>query len=443
MPTARKPLKRSAPKYASRKPPPKVARHVPPTKPPAKVARHVPTSILQQSSYNSVLSRACVPNVKHDIHPNSRSGTSFHYVPYPLSLLPYPSWYALHHHHLKHISTDVQIVCPVCAKSRSAPPHHQKLFLVAERLLFEPQSTPLAMREKNEQLNWKVNYKLGILDPAVQEPGIVPGGLHSQHRFYYPFESEFEMRAALKLLEKAPLMSDGNWKIWLDMIDHLPIDGTLAGLPPPPESTKQVPRESQRHAVPPLPTPPSSQPAIPLTSSKNANSLKRPTTSLQTVEELDMSGEAEQPIKPAKPIKSSEPQVQSSSTSGSEFAKQRNTKIRTLQDVYQLLDLIERTSYCSARFLEAYAEFLRDDLCSECWFKHNILNGLSGMTSPPDVDQVSHAGSNKPGLPPSMSNIPPSRADCAPVGEFQKQSLPPSHWPEWKGRALTSTFRGR
>jgi hypothetical protein len=45
---------------------------------------------------------------------------------------------------------------------------------------------------------------------------------------------------------------------------------------------------------------------------------------------------------------------------------------RTLQDFYALLDKIERTSHVGALFLEAYAERLRDDMCKDCRFKHNV-----------------------------------------------------------------------
>jgi hypothetical protein len=45
---------------------------------------------------------------------------------------------------------------------------------------------------------------------------------------------------------------------------------------------------------------------------------------------------------------------------------------KTLQDFYTLLDKNERTSHVGALFLEAYAKKLRDDMCKDCWFKHNI-----------------------------------------------------------------------
>ncbi|KAI9696057.1 MAG: hypothetical protein M1836_005888 [Candelina mexicana] len=341
------------------------------------------------------------------------------------------------------MSTDLQTVCPVCAKTRSAPSHHQKLFLVAERLLSDPQSTPLAAREKTEELNWKVNYKLGILDPAVEEPGIIPGGLHSQTHFYYPFESEFEMRAALKLLEKATVLSEGGWRIWLDMVDHLPVESSSASSPPSNESCREQQTQTQGRGVPPLSTAPSSSLTVPLTSSKNANISKPAIASLQEVEELDMTGDAAQSVTQIKPSNPFAGLAQPSVTSGPEFAKQRNTKIRTLQDFYQLLDLIERTSYCSARFLEAYAEFLRGDLCSECWLRHNILLGDSAEASAPHVKQASNASLSKHGLPSSRNVVgPPPLIEHSSIGGYHKHSIPSTQGPEWKRKGLLSTFRG-
>lgn len=52
--------------------------------------------------------------------------------------------------------------------------------------------------------------------------------------------------------------------------------------------------------------------------------------------------------------------------------RRRIVSYKTLQDFYELLDKIERTSYVGAVFLEAYAEKLRDDLCKACWLKRNI-----------------------------------------------------------------------
>jgi hypothetical protein len=52
---------------------------------------------------------------------------------------------------------------------------------------------------------------------------------------------------------------------------------------------------------------------------------------------------------------------------------------KTLQDFYTLLDRIERTSYVGAVFLEAYAEKLSDDMCKDCWFKHNVKLDMFSM----------------------------------------------------------------
>lgn len=49
------------------------------------------------------------------------------------------------------------------------------------------------------------------------------------------------------------------------------------------------------------------------------------------------------------------------------------SRIQTLHDFYSVLDKVERTSPMGAKFLEAYAERLRDEACKDCWFRHNVL----------------------------------------------------------------------
>ena len=54
----------------------------------------------------------------------------------------------------------------------------RKIFLVAERLLAEDGTTSMHLKSKNEELNWAVNYELGILEPFVEDPELVPGPRH-------------------------------------------------------------------------------------------------------------------------------------------------------------------------------------------------------------------------------------------------------------------------
>jgi hypothetical protein len=50
------------------------------------------------------------------------------------------------------------------------------------------------------------------------------------------------------------------------------------------------------------------------------------------------------------------------------------TKSRCLADFYRLLDKIERTSYMGMRFLETYAEYLKKDACTDCWFRSSLMD---------------------------------------------------------------------
>ncbi|KAL5118564.1 hypothetical protein ACEQ8H_003579 [Pleosporales sp. CAS-2024a] len=61
---------------------------------------------------------------------------------------------------------------------------------------------------------------------------------------------------------------------------------------------------------------------------------------------------------------------------GMEAPPKRIVSYKTMQDFYSLLDQIERTSYVGARFLEAYAERLRDDMCKDCWFRQHVRMDL-------------------------------------------------------------------
>ena len=46
----------------------------------------------------------------------------------------------------------------------------------------------------------------------------------------------------------------------------------------------------------------------------------------------------------------------------------------TLTEFYSSFDKLERLSPMGARFLEAYAEKLREDVCKDCWFEHKVLS---------------------------------------------------------------------
>jgi hypothetical protein len=231
----------------------------------------------------------------------------------------------------------------------------RKIFLVAERLLSEDGTTSMHLKSKNEELNWAVNYELGILEPFVEDPEQVPGGKNSQKNTFYPYANEYEMQVAFEYISISEEIAETTCALWigvqLDLQKMLGGDYLDQGLKGPSlkeDGLKILENKASRQktpeietidltdspppktkAVPPIPTPPSTQ----------ANAIS--------------------PLKPIEP-----PPY---------FDKQRRiVSYKTLQDFYELLDKIERTSYVGAKFLEAYAEKLRDDLCKDCWFKRNV-----------------------------------------------------------------------
>ena len=133
---------------------------------------------IQQPVMRVSQGEVCKPAIRHSQHPESRLGRNFHWVPYPLGLMHYDSWFKLHHR--PEDSKERSAVCPVCYQQRKITPHMRKIFLVAERLLAEDGTTSMHLKSKNEELNWAVNYELGILEPFVEDPEQVPGGKNSQ-----------------------------------------------------------------------------------------------------------------------------------------------------------------------------------------------------------------------------------------------------------------------
>jgi hypothetical protein len=67
--------------------------------------------------------------------------------------------------------------------------HMRKLFLVAERLTWEEGLVSDQDKDLNEELNWRFNYELGILDPFVEDLEHVPGGKHSQVNKCHPYQN--------------------------------------------------------------------------------------------------------------------------------------------------------------------------------------------------------------------------------------------------------------
>tara|TARA_R110002003_G_scaffold878_17_gene21815 strand:- start:14117 stop:14875 length:759 start_codon:yes stop_codon:yes gene_type:complete len=244
-------------------------------------------------------------------------------------------------------------------------------------------------RDLNEELNWKVNYELGIVDPFVEDSERIPGGKHSRHNRFYPYQNEHEMKLAMKLIFMTEDITETTWALWIGtqldlqrMVDddgkanlqskalastsvHKPTRETLdvitrhhtpepiatIGLTESPEPLSKRPNTK----LPGLPTPQSSLPKFGHVSTMSSR------VNLNTVRQQDglaPSGLGARSVAEPAPCSPTVNRCIKSYTS--------------LQDFYSLLDRIERTSYVGAVFLEAYAEKLRDDMCRSCWLKHNI-----------------------------------------------------------------------
>ncbi|QDS72982.1 hypothetical protein FKW77_008787 [Venturia effusa] len=163
------------------------------------------------------------PKKLYTKHPESRVGENFHSVSYPLALIPYSSWFVLHHGNGG--KQDHQYTCSKCNKKRSRiTPHERKLFLVAERLSWHGFRgiVPAAEKALNEQQLWAVNFELGITNPAVEDPeSLMVGGKNSQSNPFYPYRSEEEMETALALLRHTDRLSEVSFKIWLSTLDSM------------------------------------------------------------------------------------------------------------------------------------------------------------------------------------------------------------------------------
>ncbi|KAF2812749.1 uncharacterized protein BDZ99DRAFT_497090 [Mytilinidion resinicola] len=454
-----------------------------------------------------------LPRIKHSNHPESKVGTNFHAVSYPLTLLPYDSWWTLHS------SADptkpYRFQCPRCFAVRTPTPHARKLFLVAERLSWSDGTVSTAERNNNEEKNWEVNYELGILDPSIEDPDQRPGGRKSRLNEWHPYETEFEMRSALKLVEKADHLTEASWKVWVAMMDamlrdqeqepkpesavryeslyapaapkqtpgppqHQPASATayssstrlapMGSVPAMASGTTTRTRAQALAAAQPAPDPVVSMLARRATTNPELKSIMklvaaRRATPQQVeifqghVDELARWNEMRTASKPPsislplQALSSISPQHGSKhSTQSHDFALHPkandenrlpfpappssspiltfdhknatqpeshtasqpptipsvesipNISFRTIQDFYSLLDQIERTSYVGAMFLEAYAEYLRHDLCGNCWFQFNVL-----ADTPPPTQQAP--------------------VQYAPVQQLPVQYAPPQHAP--------------
>ncbi|EME85081.1 uncharacterized protein MYCFIDRAFT_195947 [Pseudocercospora fijiensis CIRAD86] len=338
---------------------------------------------------------ASKPHVRYKQHAESGVGKEFHSVPYPLSLLPKRSWQALNDG-----DTDAKIFCSQCGKERVASVHQRKLFLVAERLSWEVGTTSRKQREQNEVATWAVNAELSIFDPVVDEDEVIVGGRCSREKTCYPYNTQEEADAAMMIVEKADLLSEGSWRVWMQTIN-----AKLQELPKN-KSGAEVYRQKTGSISPNRRALSDLSPDTPPERSSQSKKGKSPASQSSSLPTPPSSTDDEDRHVDSKPVKCS---------------------FQTLQDFYSLLDKIERTSPQAARYLEAYAEQLHKDGCKDCWLKQTIVelpdwldldfNGESGEENEMEaVNQKDPKNASKR----NMSNTP------TPTGPTTHPRAPPS-----------------
>ncbi|TLD24582.1 hypothetical protein E2P81_ATG11918 [Venturia nashicola] len=172
------------------------------------------------------LGKTFEPKKLYTKHAESGVGNNFHSVSYPLALIPYSSWFVLHHG--KGGKQNHQYTCSKCNKKRAkTTPHERKLFLVAERLSWHGFRgiVPAAEKALNEGQLRAVNFELGITDPAVEESSsLMAGGKKSQSNPFYPYQSEEEMEAALAFLRHTDRLSEVSFNMWLSTVDSMSME---------------------------------------------------------------------------------------------------------------------------------------------------------------------------------------------------------------------------
>ncbi|KAF2642763.1 hypothetical protein P280DRAFT_396460 [Massarina eburnea CBS 473.64] len=263
------------------------------------------------------------------------------------------------------------------------------LMILAERLTWQFGEVPLPDKERNEELTWAVNYELGILDPAMEDPVQYLGGRKSQTDRFYPYQNEHEMKLALKYIFASEDITQVSWSLWIGMQMDLEKMFSVQAEPstkpatPNPISGTRRPLDSNNRSRPKTPD----IEEIDLTVSPDHASRKptrRPTFGISTPPSCYSKNENKAQSLPCPKSTTPSTQAPSKSTPGPASAVQhtqpapyfgkdrRIVSYKTLQDFYSLLDRIERTSYVGALFLEAYAERLQRVQCSNCYAQRYI-----------------------------------------------------------------------
>jgi hypothetical protein len=70
-------------------------------------------------------------------------------------------------------------------------------------------------KDLKEELNWEINYKLGILDPFVEDADQVAVRKNSRMNKFHPYQNKNEMRLAFELMFMTENLTEVSWSLWI------------------------------------------------------------------------------------------------------------------------------------------------------------------------------------------------------------------------------------
>lgn len=198
-----------------------------------------------------------------------------------------------------------------------------------------------------------MNAELGTLVPVIDDEDVVEGGRLSRANDWRHYGSQEEAGAVISLVSKAETSTETSFDVWRQMLvmhrDPVVMPGPVdAGWEEEVMYYYEAPVETVKARVLQL--------VLYLTSCARAClwcTAHEPTTfppdTLQTVSRK---------IYALRSL----------------LRRRTDQPAQPLLEFYYSLDKLERMSPMGARFLEAHAERLRDEVCKDCWFGHNVLS---------------------------------------------------------------------
>lgn len=254
----------------------------------------------------------------HISHSPSHSTAPYHY---PLSLLPLATIRVYQSREF----TPLRAPCRKCARPAEIGLILQKLFFTVERLV-SGGAGKLDQKEKNEANHWAVNYEAGILEPTQFGGGGFKTGKLADNP-YFPFEGERgveELRLFIRSLYGVVLDGDG--------------DGGGGGSG----------------------------------GSGGITKLKREEARLETPRKLSKTPRKTTPPVSSSPMFSTTfmsppPSRHSETPAGTPEEEGTIPDFNNLKVLFALLDKLERGSFAAAQMMNAFADVVIGQRCSNCY----------------------------------------------------------------------------